>query len=728
MSDAPTIEGYDVLGPIGAGGSGQVFEARDPRGRAVAVKVLREDADAVAAARLLREAELVREMRHPRLVQIHDAGTTSDGRPFLVMERVEGRTLAARLTADGPLAPGEAWATVREVAEALAHAHSHGVLHRDLTAANVLLDASGRAKLGDFGLARRVTDPALSQPGSAIGTPHSMAPEQWWGARVDERTDVYGLGAVLYTALTGAAPWEGEDPAELVHRVATAAPRPPRERGVELPPAVERFVARCLARRPEERPVDVAAFLREGDAAFGRRARRRIAPWIALAAPAVALGLMGYAGSHDPRAWILESGASGFAVIALWILAAAAAWRVRAARPFAPLAPALLGGVAGFLTNMANVERTVAGSAPELRFVIFNLGAAEASATWFLGAGASASVFALVAALELGEATPTRRGITAAAIALLAGGLALDVPALAVVSLLAGLGLCGAVERAGAALATLGAGLSLGVAALVRLFSEGARVYTADLGRAARAEAFVELDATRTALIAASLVAIGAVAALSRWRGVRAWPARRAAIGAIGAVATVVGLALPYAFVLQRRAALGQDLGRHLAVWAELDPPGATGAIEGRLGPTLQLGRRHVALDSERVMLTRALTDDAGGAASLILAQAIAPRLDGGDAPDLVVAADRGLPSETLLRALRAAYDVGARSVDLLVVEEPAPRLPPSAPIEARVVLPSDVRAVPVTLQAGPPPEARSVDALVAALVEGRAASLGIGE
>lgn len=700
---APHIEGYELGAALGAGGMGQVFDARDADGRRVAVKVLREGADEVAAARLVREAELVGQMRHRALVRVHDAGRTDDGRPYLVMEHVDGETLAEAVAARGPLNAEQAWATVREVANALAHAHSHGVLHRDLKAANVLLDGRGRPKLSDFGLARREGDPKLSQSGASVGTPLTMAPEQWWAARVDERTDVYGLGAILYEALTGAAPWEGEEPNELVHRVATGAPRAPGDRGVELPTNAEAFVMRCLARRPEERPADVAAFVRAGDEAFGHARRPVFDPWIALVLPLLVPLAMGYAESHDPRVWLHESGWSGYAVIGGWLLGLLLAWRWPATRAFAPLLPALNGAL-GFVSGMVMVERHIGEMAPEVRFAIFNLGAAEASACWFLGAAGTASLCGFVALRELPRARPDTRAILAALAALIAGAVSVDVPTFCVGLIAAALALRGALGRPDAALASLAAVLALGVDALVRLFSESARTYGAELTRTERALALTEHSQSRTALFFVVLIALGALAAATRWRGVLAWPRRRLALGVLGALAVGLALVLPYASMLERRAELGASLERHLAVWTELDPPAGEGTREGRLGPTLQLGRRHVSMDSERVMLTRALDDDAGGTASLVLAQAIGARLEAREGgPDLVLAADRSLSTRVVRRALRAAFDVGVREIDLVTIAGEPLLLPASAPPEARVVLPSDVRAMTLRLDPAPP-------------------------
>ncbi|MGE0789292.1 MAG: protein kinase [Sandaracinaceae bacterium] len=712
-SERPIIEGYELVGDLGSGAAARVYEARDRRGATVAIKVLKDASDDVARARLSREAELFRALDHPALVRVHDSGVSDDGRPYLVMERVDGATLRELVEAEGPLGAKEAWALVREIAQALAHAHARGVLHRDLTSSNVLVGPRARPKLGDFGLARRATDPAISAAGTSVGTPRYMAPEQWWGAAIDERTDVYGLGAILYEALSGRAPWEDEDPAELVHKVATAAPRPPSARGAALAPEVEAFVMRSLARRPEERPRDVETFVADGDRAFGRPRTHPIDAWIALGVPWLLPLLAGYAGTLDPTRWFREAGHGGVLVLVAFVVCGLLAARWPPARTFAPSLPVLLGAL-GFVTGMANVERAVAATAPELRLGIFGLGAAEASTSYYLGATAAASILAMVALRIPRTERAARRDYIAALVPLVAGAFSLDIATLLVGALAATLLVRGAALRAESAGASLGAVLALGVAARVRSFSDAARVFVGDHDRAARAELLAEADRAATAVLAVTVVSLLAILLVGRWRGVRAWSRAKVALGAAGLAMSIASLVAPYAVTLERRADLRAELARHFALWNELDLPHADAPHPGRVGLTLSLGRRHVALDSEPVMLTRAL-ETQSEATELVLAQAIGARLaPDAAAPELVVAADRSSSVATLRHALRAAYAVGVRQVDLLTSPGAPLRRSPSAPAEAQLVLPSDVRSMRIRLEEGTEvtEEARTVEEL----------------
>ncbi len=195
---------FEIVREIGRGGFGVVFEARDlSLGRTVAFKVVSAGKGAMREDRLLREAAAAARLCHPNIVQLHDLGHSEYG-PFLVLELLRGQTLAERLEA-GVIPSQDAIHVARDVAAALAHAHSAGVIHRDLNPRNVFVDEEGHAKVLDFGLAR-----AFGQRGVQGGTPAYMAPEQWRGAPEDERTDVFALGVLIFQMLTGELPFPGE--------------------------------------------------------------------------------------------------------------------------------------------------------------------------------------------------------------------------------------------------------------------------------------------------------------------------------------------------------------------------------------------------------------------------------------------------------------------------------------------------------------------------------------
>lgn len=713
---------YRLGALLGEGANAWVYAARDPRGREVALKLLKRTDDPVARARLEREADVLSELDHPGLVRVLDRGRDARGRAYLALERVDGPTLAARLEAEGPLPPRDAWGLVRAVALALRAAHAAGVLHRDLTPANVLLDPRGRPRLSDFGLARRtVGDPRLSQDGAGTGTPAYMAPEQWWGAAVDERTDVYGLGAVLFAALSGQPPWRGE-PAEVVHRVATAEP----PRLTEAPPSVADFVGRALAREPRHRPADVEAFVAEGDRAFGHRPRRFPVERVSIAALFVSLPLaLGFGGRHDPRAWVHEAGAGGWAVLATALLVGALGARLGRGRPLAATLPLVLGALT-FLTGMRVVMSNVGDAAPEARFALFHYGLAEASAGWFLGAAATAALFSLDATPG-GEARAwaslrARLGIAAClTAALLAGQRGTWAVTAAAVALLAR-NVPG--RRPDAALGSAYAVLAMGLLAWVRLESESARLFQAELTRAARAVAIAEHADAQRAVVAVTAIALLAVLGAADWRGLRTWPRSRAIVAASAGLGVLAVLLGPWVVSRLDRAALWAELGPRLALWNELDPPAGEGAGPARLGTTLQLGRRRIAVDGEDVAPIQAL--EGGRTGPLLVAERLGPRVEVGRAPELVLAADRALPFGTVARALGAAYELGVRRVDVLLVPGPAPRLDPSAPWEAAVVLPRELRAREVTLSGSPDALRPAPDAPFGQVVEalGRDAAL----
>ncbi|RMG07105.1 MAG: serine/threonine protein kinase, partial [Planctomycetota bacterium] len=259
----PRVGPYLVEALLGRGGVGVVYRARDERsGRSVAVKVL-QGGDAEDRLRFAREARAAARLRGPGIVAVVDVGQHG-GHPYLVMELVEGESLQARLERTGPLPPEEAARVLEGVARAVARAHAQGILHRDLKPANVLLDREGTPWLTDFGLARRVGDEAerLTLSGTVLGTPAFLPPEQALGdrARVGPQSDVYGLGATLYAALTGRPPFPGRSVLAVLARVVEEAPPAPRALRPELPPELEALCLACLAKDPAARPAGAATF------------------------------------------------------------------------------------------------------------------------------------------------------------------------------------------------------------------------------------------------------------------------------------------------------------------------------------------------------------------------------------------------------------------------------------------------------------------------------------
>lgn len=311
---------YEILAPLGAGGMGEVYRARDSRlERTVAVKILppRFDQNPEMKLRFEREAKAISSLAHPNICVLHDVGE-QDGVAYLVMEFLEGTTLADRL-AQGPLPLDQVFRIGIEVAAALEAAHHAGIVHRDLKPGNIMLTRTG-VKLLDFGLARTGlalrsgSSPSLqatetlhgmTQEGTILGTLNYMAPEQLEGRESDARSDLFALGAVLYELVSGQRPFAGGSQAALISAILKDAPKPLANLAPLTPPALDRLVLTCLAKDPEERFQTAhdlrlqLQWLAEGGSQAGLPApvavRRR----------------------HRERlAWIL-AGAAGFAALAL---------------------------------------------------------------------------------------------------------------------------------------------------------------------------------------------------------------------------------------------------------------------------------------------------------------------------------------------------------------------------------------------------------------------------
>ncbi len=249
---------YAVERELGSGGMATVYLADDLKHRRkVAVKVLRQElAASLGADRFLLEATIAAQLQHPHILPLYDSGE-ADGFLYYVMPYVEGETLRDKLAREGPPPIPETIRILREVVDALTHAHAHGVIHRDIKPANVLL--SGRhALVGDFGVAKAVSEATsqvhLTGTGVALGTPAYMAPEQGMAdPRVDHRADIYAVGVLGYELLTGHPPFTGTTPQALLAAHATMVPEPISTRRPEVPPELERLVMRCLEKDPAKR-------------------------------------------------------------------------------------------------------------------------------------------------------------------------------------------------------------------------------------------------------------------------------------------------------------------------------------------------------------------------------------------------------------------------------------------------------------------------------------------
>ena len=300
-----TIGPYSLLEPLGSGGMGVVYRARDSRlGRDVALKLLPPDvfSDPRARARLVQEARLASALNHPHICTIYEVGEAG-GETYIAMEQVEGRSLAECIPPGGM----HLEAVLRygaQLADALAHAHARGIVHRDLKTSNVILTPDGRAKVLDFGIAKRIGthpedstlewQPSLTEAGSILGTPGYLAPEVLQGEGVGPRSDIWALGILIYEMATGGRPFAGRTPAELVAAILTkpAAPLP-----AELPAGFRALVQRCLEKEPGLR-VQQASEVRL--ALETLHTDVRVAPPARAAAPKI---------SRDSRRVILWAGA-----------------------------------------------------------------------------------------------------------------------------------------------------------------------------------------------------------------------------------------------------------------------------------------------------------------------------------------------------------------------------------------------------------------------------------
>ena len=268
MDEQLILDRYRLIERLAVGGSAEVWRAHDEQlDRPVAVKRLHPHLlpDASSRARLAAEARAAAGLSHPVIVGVYDVDAEGEA-PAIVMELVDGESLAALIDRDGPLEPARAAAITADVADALFHAHQQGVIHRDVKPGNVLVARDGRTRLVDFGIARLLAQSAehLTLTGTVIGTLRAMAPEQLAAGPITPRTDLYGLGVVLHEALTGRSPYPSASPVALAEAQRAG---PPALDGID--PGLAAIVASCLAYDPADRPLhagELAAALRSWSA------------------------------------------------------------------------------------------------------------------------------------------------------------------------------------------------------------------------------------------------------------------------------------------------------------------------------------------------------------------------------------------------------------------------------------------------------------------------------
>ncbi len=323
-----TLAHYRLLDPLGKGAMGEVYAAEDVRlGRRVAVKLLPADVSSVpdAVERFEREARIISSLNHPNICTLFDIGV-HDGRQFMVMELLEGATLAARL-AGGPLPLDEVLACGADVAAALDAAHRKAVVHRDIKPANLFVTGHAVVKVLDFGVAKLTDAPSaldtttagtdqLTVSGTSVGTVAYMSPEQARGEAIDGRSDLFSLGVVLYEMATGRQPFGGATAAVIFEGILTRTPPAPSTLRRDLPPAFDRVVLKALEKDPARR-YQSAADLRADLVALRRASEPRIAAATAVAAEPAPAGTA--AAPRRSRAWWLAAPLATAALVAAFV-------------------------------------------------------------------------------------------------------------------------------------------------------------------------------------------------------------------------------------------------------------------------------------------------------------------------------------------------------------------------------------------------------------------------
>jgi serine/threonine protein kinase len=379
LTTGTRLGAYEILGPLGAGGMGEVYRARDTRlDRTVAVKVLPShlSGDAAASARFEREARAVAALSHPHIMAIHDVGT-ENGIAFAVMELLEGQSLRERLDA-GSVPMRKAVEYAAQTAHGLAAAHEKGIAHRDLKPENLFVTTGGQVKILDFGLARQGPPPAQdddsptrsrdTDPGTVLGTAGYMSPEQVRGVAVDHRSDIFSLGCVLYEMLAGRRAFRRDTAAETMTAILREEPPELLVSSTEAGPAIDRIVRHCLEKAPSERFQSARdlAFDLEATGRFDRlsgrgQARLEELAWRQVDVGAVTLGVEAHEGRGELALEIPSFHVTGRGTLLSAPHPELSATVTLAETPFAPLSP---------LVPAANPTASFSGTVPVMLHVV----------------------------------------------------------------------------------------------------------------------------------------------------------------------------------------------------------------------------------------------------------------------------------------------------------------------------------------------------------------------
>ncbi len=265
MPDIPEIfdNRYEIVKRLGSGGMADVYLARDTHlGREVAIKILykRYARDEEFVSRFRREAQAAAGLNHPHIVSIYDRGE-ADGSYYIAMEYLEGKSLKDLIAQKGSLSPDKAIFVAEQILQALQFAHEHNVIHRDIKPHNIVISGRGEVKVTDFGIARAGTSAKMTETGSILGTAQYLSPEQAKGKAVEQGSDLYSLGVVLYEMLTGRVPFEGENPVAIALKHLSDVPVPPQALKPGIPDNLNTVVMKALAKDPRERYRSAEEFL-----------------------------------------------------------------------------------------------------------------------------------------------------------------------------------------------------------------------------------------------------------------------------------------------------------------------------------------------------------------------------------------------------------------------------------------------------------------------------------
>ncbi len=249
---------YEIVGEIARGAMGIIYKAKDPLiDRMVAIKTINlrdldEEQKSEYEARFYLEAQAAGKLSHPNIVTVYDLGEKNDI-VYIAMELLEGNELQNLLKDEKPLPIGEVLDIMSQVASGLAYAHEHGIVHRDVKPSNIMVLKGGRVKIADFGIARMESSSLRTQTGIVMGSPMYMSPEQILARGIDRRSDIFAAGILLYKMLTGYMPFTGDNPSSVMYQIVHEVSKKPSALNPEIPEALDAIVAKCLAKKPEDR-------------------------------------------------------------------------------------------------------------------------------------------------------------------------------------------------------------------------------------------------------------------------------------------------------------------------------------------------------------------------------------------------------------------------------------------------------------------------------------------